>query len=127
MNRMLDAIDSWIQCSGADSGAGPVERFDATRTDASPRLTYKLDDGSIGTVIWATGFRPDYSWLDVPVLDRKGCIRHNGGVADAAGLYVVGLPMLRRRKSSFIHGAEDDVRDLTEHLHSYLRAYRHAA
>ncbi|MDH5242280.1 MAG: hypothetical protein OEW73_16065, partial [Gammaproteobacteria bacterium] len=72
------------------------------------------------TVIWATGFRPDYSWLDVPVLDRKGRIRHDGGVVDAPGMYVLGLPVLRRRKSSFIHGIEDDVRDITEHLANYL-------
>ena len=103
-----------------DTNYLPAERFDATRIDRSPTLTLKLDDGSIKTIIWATGFRPDYSWLDVPVLDHKGRIRHDGGVVDAPGMYVVGLPVLRRRKSSFIHGVEDDVRDLTRHLHSYL-------
>ena len=70
--------------------------------------------------MWATGFRPDYSWLDVPVLDRKGRLRHDGGVVDAPGLYAIGLPVLRRRKSSFIHGAEDDARDVIEHLAGYL-------
>lgn len=121
MNRMLDAIDKWISCSALDSTFAPVERFDATRIDASPTLTMNLADGSIRTVIWATGFRPDYSWLDVPVLDRKGRMRHDGGVVDAPGMYVVGLPVLRRRKSSFIHGIEDDVRDLTAHLHMHLQ------
>jgi putative flavoprotein involved in K+ transport len=71
-------------------------------------------------LVWATGFRPDYSWLNIPVLDNKGQIRHDGGVADTAGLYVMGLPYLRRRKSSFIHGAEDDARDLSAHLVAYL-------
>jgi putative flavoprotein involved in K+ transport len=71
-------------------------------------------------VIWATGFRPDYSWLDVPVLDRRGQLEHDRGVVDAPGLYALGLPFLRRRKSTFIHGAEDDVRDLAAHLKSYL-------
>jgi len=118
MKRLLDMIDNWIMthpvlCDGA-------ERFDATRIDESPTLSVDLTDGSIRTIIWATGFRPDYSWLDVPVLDRKGRIRHDGGVVDAPGMYVVGLPMLRRRKSSFIHGIEDDVRDLTTHLHNFL-------
>jgi putative flavoprotein involved in K+ transport len=122
MNRMLDAIDAWVICSDADARVGAVERFDKTRVDESPKLTLGLNDGSIKTIIWATGFRPDYSWLDVPVLDRKGRIRHDGGVADADGLYVVGLPVLRRRKSSFIHGIEDDVRDLTAHLNTYLDA-----
>jgi putative flavoprotein involved in K+ transport len=118
MKRLLDSIDVWIMthsvlCDGA-------ELFEATSLDASPTLTVDLTDGSIRTIIWATGFRPDYSWLDVPVLDRKGRIRHDGGVVDAWGMYVVGLPMLRRRKSSFIHGIEDDARDLTTHLHDFL-------
>ena len=72
------------------------------------------------SIVWATGFRPDYSWLHVPVLDRKGGLRHDGGVVDAPGLYAIGLPVLRRRKSSFIHGAEDDARDIVEHLARYL-------
>ena len=48
----------------------------------------------------------------MPVFDRKGALKHDRGVVDAPGLYVLGLPFLRRRKSSFIHGAEDDVREL---------------
>ena len=120
MNRLLDAIDRWIGCSGLDGEFPAPERFADTRIEDSPGLTLKLDGGSIKTIIWATGFRPDYSWLHVPVLDGKGRIRHDGGVAASPGLYVVGLPVLRRRKSSFIHGVEDDVRDLTAHLRTYL-------
>jgi putative flavoprotein involved in K+ transport len=75
-------------------------------------------------VFWATGYRADYSWLDIDVLDRKGELRHDGGVvADSPGLYRIGLNFLRRRKSSFIHGAEDDAIDLTEHLVSYLEVF----
>ena len=62
------------------------------------------------------GCRPDYSWLNLPVLDRKGKIQHDEGVVAIPGLYVIGLPFLRRRKSSFIHGAEDDARYITAHL-----------
>ncbi len=122
MNRMLDAIDQWIASARAGSDFPAPERFAETRLEASPKLTLKLDDGSIKTIVWATGFRPDYSWLHVPVLDRKGQIRHDGGVVAANGMYVVGLPVLRRRKSSFIHGVEDDVRDLSAHLHATLKA-----
>ena len=74
-------------------------------------------------MIWATGFRPNYSWLDVPVLDRKGRLRHDGGIVDAPGLYVLGLPLMRRRKSSFIYGIEDDARDIAAHLVHYLSTY----
>lgn len=120
MNRMLDTIDDWIATNGADKDAGPVERLAPTGVDDSPCLGIDLSGSGIRTVVWATGFRPDYSWLHVPVLDRKGRIRHDGGIVDAPGMYVLGLPYLRRRKSSFIHGAEDDARDLSRHLANYL-------
>ena len=65
-------------------------------------------------------YRPDYSWLDVPVLDRKGRMVHDGGVTQAPGLYVMGLPFLRRRKSTLIDGAGDDARDLASHLAGFI-------
>ena len=76
--------------------------------------------GAIRSVVWATGFHPDYRWLEVPVVDHKGHLRHDGGVVDAPGLYALGLPVLRRRKSTFIHGAEDDAREVIAHLAGYL-------
>jgi putative flavoprotein involved in K+ transport len=75
-------------------------------------------------LVWATGFRPDYRWLNVPVFDRRGRLRHEGGVVAAPGLYALGHPFLRRRKSSFIHGAEDDARELSSHLACYLAGSR---
>ena len=119
MNRLLDAIDDWVIETGREGAFVPPHRFEPTAVDADPPLGLDLSDGRIKTVIWATGFRPDYSWLQVPVLDRKGRIRHGGGVVDAPGMpgmYVMGLPFLRRRKSSFIDGAGDDARDLAAHL-----------
>jgi putative flavoprotein involved in K+ transport len=96
------------------------ERYEATDVGPQTRLSLDLIGAGIGTVIWATGYRPDYSWLDVPVLDRKGRIRHDGGVVAAPGLYVMGLPFMRRRKSSFIDGAGDDAADLAAHLSQNL-------
>ena len=127
MNRLLDGIDDWISGCGLGETTAPPERFDPTNVPGSPRLDLDLDSGEIGTVLWATGFRPDYSWLDVPVLDRKGQLRHDGGVVDFPGLYALGLPYLRRRKSSFMHGAEDDARDLAEHLANWLDGTAKAA
>ena len=132
MGRMLEGIDKWIDEHGYARRAEPATRYEPTIVDDSPLLSLDFASGEIRTVLWATGFRPDYSWLGVPVLDRKGRIEHQGGITKAAGLYVLGLPFLRRRKSSFIHGAEDDVRDVGAHLNVYLdqvsraRLFRHA-
>jgi putative flavoprotein involved in K+ transport len=123
LNRLLDTIDAWVTRSGNAGASLPPERFCATQVDDHPRLALDLARARVGTVIWATGFRPDYSWLQVPALDRKGCLRHEGGVAAVPGLYALGLPFMRRRKSSFIHGAEDDVRDLGAHLAAYLAGF----
>jgi putative flavoprotein involved in K+ transport len=114
MNRLLDAFDEWA-LGAFDVEAGPSERFEPTRAPSASRLSLDFGSGEIRSIVWATGFKPDYRWLDVPVLDRKGRLQHDGGVV-APGLYAIGLPVLRRRKSTFIHGAEDDARDIVEHL-----------
>jgi putative flavoprotein involved in K+ transport len=122
LNRLLGTIDEWASASGLDADLPPPERFDATDVDLSPPLELDLRSGEVRTILWATGYRPDYSWLDVPVLDHKGRIRHDGGVVAAPGMYLLGTTFLRRRKSSFIHGAGDDATDLSDHLVAYLAA-----
>lgn len=120
MDRLLNTIDAWVTANGLDHEIDPPYRFPATQVDASPSLGIHLHSGEIRTLIWATGYRPDYSWLDVPVFDLRGRIRHNGGVVDAPGMYVIGLPVLRCRRSTFIDGAGNDARYLSAHLASYL-------
>jgi putative flavoprotein involved in K+ transport len=120
LGRLLDTIDEWATASGLDDSVAPSRRFEPTAVDASPPLSLDLTRGEIETIIWATGFRPDYSWLDVMVLDGKGMIRHNGGVVDSPGMYLIGSPFLRRRKSSFIDGARVDAQDLIVELRAYL-------
>jgi putative flavoprotein involved in K+ transport len=120
MDRLLDTFDTWATERGLDGEVEPPHRFPPTRVEPSPPLSLDLTSGEIKTIIWATGFRPDYSWLHVPVLDAKGRIRHDGGVVPSPGLYVMGLQFLRRRKSALIDGAGDDARDLSAHLADYL-------
>ena len=121
LNRLLSRIDEWAEANGASGAVGPPHRPEPTRLQASPPLGLDFDRAGISTIIWATGFRPDYSWLDVPVLDPKGNLRHDGGVVtEAPGLYLLGLTFLRRRKSSLIDGVGDDARDLSAHLATYL-------
>lgn len=120
MNRLLNTIDEWVSENGLDNEVEPPHRFAPTIVEDSPPLGLDIRNGQIETIVWATGFHPDYSWLDVPVLDRKGKIRHDGGVVDSPGMYLMGMTFLRRRKSSFIHGAGDDANDLSDHLAAYL-------
>jgi putative flavoprotein involved in K+ transport len=120
MRRLLDTFDEWARTNGRDAEVGPSERFPPTRVPESTRLQLDLGSGEIRAIVWATGFRPDYRWLDVPALDAKGQLRHDGGVVDSPGLYALGLPVLRRRRSTFMCGIEDDARAVTDHLARYL-------
>jgi putative flavoprotein involved in K+ transport len=120
MERLLDAFDEWAKTDGGDSEPSPAERFAPTEAPRSPRLELDLRSGEIRSVIWATGFRPDYRWLDLPVVDPKGQLRHEGGAVHSPGLYALGLPVLRRRKSTFIHGITDDAREVIDHLSAHL-------
>jgi putative flavoprotein involved in K+ transport len=120
MHRLLDTIDAWAASHGLDSEVSPPHRFAPTRVDAAPPLSLDLQSGAIRTIIWATGYRPDYAWLDVPVFDYRGRLRHDGGVVESPGMYVIGMPVLRCRRSSFIDGAGNDARYLSAHLAAYL-------
>ena len=125
MERALGMFDEWAKTEeGYDAEVGPPERFAATRVPESTRLQLDLRSGEIRTIVWATGFRPDYGWLDVPVVDAKGWLCHQGGVVDSPGMYALGLPVLRRRKSTFIYGTEDDAREVIDHLARYLAVRR---
>lgn len=120
LNRLLASFDDWARDTEQAHTFGDPERPSPTRLPDQPALSLNLGAAGIRTVLWATGYRPDYSWLNVPVLDRKGRLRHEGGVVDAPGMYVLGLPFLRRRKSSLIDGVGDDAADLAAHLSAYL-------
>ena len=121
MNRFLNRADEWATASGLDGELPPPHRFALTRVDLRSPLELDLSSGEIATVLWATGFRPDHSWLDIPVRDRTGHIRHDGGVVTGApGLYILGMPVLRTRASTYIHGAATDSEALADHLHSFL-------
>jgi len=120
MGRLLDLIDEWARENGIGDTVDPSHRLPPTWVEESPPLGMDLTKGAIKTIIWATGYRPDYSWLELPVLDRKGLIRHDGGIVSSPGLYLMGTQFLRRRKSALIDGAGDDARDLSAHLAAYL-------
>lgn len=120
LGRLLDTFDEWALRSPHRADFESVERFDTISVPV-PRLSLDLRSGEVRSIVWATGFHPDYAWLKLPVLDRKGQLRHEGGVVSSApGVYAMGLPVLRRRKSTFITGAAEDASDLVAHLARYL-------
>ncbi|HEY3528386.1 MAG TPA: NAD(P)-binding domain-containing protein [Nocardioides sp.] len=112
LGRLLDTVD--------DQVGGRGERPEPTLVK-KPELGLSLRSGEIHSIVWATGFRPDFSWVDVPVFDHRGRLLHDGGVTRWPGLYVLGLPMLRRRRSTYLDGARCDAADLAAHLTETLK------
>jgi putative flavoprotein involved in K+ transport len=111
MERLLRSIGVFA-APGVDDQADPLPAFIAP---AGPGHL-DLRRAGITTVIWATGYRPAYPWLRVPVLDRHGEIDHRRGVTRVPGLYVLGLRFLHRRNSSFVDGVGPDARFVAAHL-----------
>jgi putative flavoprotein involved in K+ transport len=117
LSRLLERIDDYAATHGLDGEVDAPER-PAPIAVGRPRLGLDLD--AVGTVVWATGFRPDYPWLDDSVKDRRGALVHDDGVLPAPGMHVLGLPFMRRRKSSFLDGVGVDAAELVEHLATHL-------
>jgi putative flavoprotein involved in K+ transport len=121
LGRLLDTIDAWAAGQGI-AAPEPPERPAPTAVPSPPELELDLRGGEIRTIVWATGYRPDLSWLELPVLTPRGRLIHDGGVAAPPGLYLMGMPFLRRRKSTLIDGAGPDARELAAHLAGHLDA-----
>jgi putative flavoprotein involved in K+ transport len=123
LERLLHRIDCHAgpETAPPEPGAARVIAVDA----APAVLDLKAED--IRTVVWATGYRRDYSWLRVPVLDASQEIVHRGGVTPWPGLYALGLRFMRRRRSNFIDGVGLDANDLAEHAIGHLALPRSEA
>jgi putative flavoprotein involved in K+ transport len=113
--QLKDAIDTYL--SQADITLPPLEDDPADIPDqqarcVSPLRQLNLREAKVGTVIWATGFTGDFSWIKLPVLDKEGRPIHKRGISPVRGLYFIGFPWLNSRKSGIIYGIEDDARYL---------------
>jgi putative flavoprotein involved in K+ transport len=117
MGRLLDQIDEVADVDGL-----PAEARPRPTVVAEPRTMIPLSGYS--TVIWAAGFRPHFPFLEPHLLDRRGAIVHDGGVMTQRGMYVLGQPFLRRRKSSFLEGVGVDAADLSGHLAGHVAGKR---
>ena len=115
LRRTLARIDAHIAAAGIAAPPDPA----AWRTPTHPASDLRSLDlaaAGIASVVWATGYRRDYGWLEVPVLDAAGEIVHQGGVTAAPGLYVLGLRFLRHRSSNFIDGVGRDAEALAAEI-----------
>ena len=83
LGRLLDRFDEWALGSGVDGDVDPRTAWSRLVSTSSRRSRW-ISAREIAAIVWATGFRSDYSWLQVPVLDRKGRLRHDGGVVTGA-------------------------------------------
>jgi putative flavoprotein involved in K+ transport len=108
LSRVLGEIDRY-------AGGGPADAPPPVPVPATPSRV-DLRRAGITAVIWATGYRPGYPWLAVPVLDRDGRLRHRRGVTEVPGLYAIGLRFQYRRSSTFIDGARHDAAYLADHI-----------
>jgi putative flavoprotein involved in K+ transport len=109
--RLLRQINEYVEEHDLAPFLGPPEGLPETRLPTAPT---ELPWHRFENVVWATGYRPSYPWLDPALLDRWGRLRHEGGVLEAPGLYALGLPFQRRRSSSLIYGIAADAEELVE-------------
>ena len=122
---VLDEADAYVVRNGLDLPEEPSARLIGPAPDcmSNPILSLDLAQAGITTIIWATGFAVDYSWLKIDGFDAKGKPKHQRGVSVEPGVYFLGLPWLSRRGSSFIWGVWHDARFIADQI-AIQRSYR---
>ncbi len=115
---LLDAADAYIARNGLDLPEEPEARVLAPDPPCVTKPVLELDllAAGITSIVWATGFATDYSWLHVDAFDEDGIPEHRRGVSSEPGVYFLGLPWLSRRGSSFIWGVWHDAKYLADHI-----------
>ncbi len=88
---------------------------------SDPVLELNLAEAGVTSIIWATGFAVDFSWLKVDAFDKEGKPKHQRGVSAEPGIYFLGLPWLSRRGSTFIWGVWHDAKYLADHISTQRR------
>ena len=115
---VLDEADAYVVRNGLDLPEEPEARKVGPDPQCvtDPILALNLAEAGITSVIWATGFAVDYSWLKVDAFDEEDKPKHERGVSAEPGIYFLGLPWLSRRASSFIWGVWHDAKFLADHI-----------
>jgi len=113
--KTLERIDQYIATAQLTESALPRER-PAARYPTKPPRSIDLRAAGVRSVIWATGHRRDYRWLEVPVTSSDGELRHRYGITPVPGLYALGQRFQRTRRSNFLDGVGTDALAITQHL-----------
>ncbi|AOE84517.1 flavin-containing monooxygenase [Pseudomonas sp. TCU-HL1] len=128
---LLDAADAYIARNGLDLPEEPEARASYPNPECltNPILELDLAKAGVTSIIWATGYAVDYSWLKVNAFDGKGKPQHQRGVSTEPGIYFLGLPWLSRRGSTFIWGVWHDAKHIADHIATQRKysAYRDAS
>ncbi|MOA10597.1 putative oxidoreductase CzcO [compost metagenome] len=128
---LLDAADAYIARNGLDLPEEPEARHRYPDPECVTRPILELDlvKAGVTSIIWATGYAVDFSWLQVNAFDAKGKPQHQRGVSSEPGVYFVGLPWLSRRGSTFIWGVWHDAKHVADHIATQCKYldYRDAA
>lgn len=117
-NNINARIDAWIEQAGIDTEIGP-SRYQPLWQPESERTAVSLSEMGIGSVLWCIGYRPDYSWLDVPVFNGQGHPQFERGISPQPGLYFLGLPWLHTWGSGRFSGIDEDARYLLDAIRAY--------
>lgn len=97
----------------------PADEPDIAATSASNLTSLNLTENNITSIIWTTGFTGDFTFLKMPVFNGTGILKHHEGISDTEGLYFLGFPWLRKRKSGIILGIIEDSEFLAEKILTY--------
>ncbi|MEZ5537566.1 MAG: NAD(P)/FAD-dependent oxidoreductase [Thiolinea sp.] len=121
---MLDEADAYIERNGLDFPKEPEARVFPADPEClkNPKTSLDLVDADIKTIIWATGYKQDFSWIKADTFDEHGKPIHQRGVARVQGIYFLGLPWQSRRGSTFIWGVWHDAKFIADQI-AIQRAY----
>jgi putative flavoprotein involved in K+ transport len=122
--KIKQMIDEYIQKShlyAPPPEEDPDDDPDETASCASTVSSLNLKENNITSIIWTTGFVGDFRYLKLPVFNNYGILNHQNGISDIAGLYFLGFPWLRNRKSGIILGIREDAEFITEKLSAHYR------
>lgn len=115
---LLDAADEYVKANGLDLPLEPEARQFLSNPPSmeNPILSLNLEEAGITSIIWATGYAVDYSWIDIEQFQGQQRPKHQRGVSNEEGIYFLGLPWLSRRGSSFIWGVWHDAKYVADHI-----------